>query len=416
MSKPERFSILLGVTGSIAAYKAAELIRQLRALRDPSAPERRIDVRVILTRHGAQFITTVTLQTLSGNAVYQELFQSAAQWDVQHVGLADNADLLLIAPASANILAKMANGLADDLLSTTVLACQAPALVAPAMNVHMWEHPATQANVRTLLARGVTMIGPAEGELACGYTGRGKMSPVEDIVETVGRHFLQDIPEPNACTLQGRTVLITAGPTREHLDPVRFLSNPSSGKMGYALAAVARVRGARVILVSGPVTLPAPEGVEFISVTSCAEMAQQVLASSSVADIIIGAAAPADFTPAHRSAQKVKKTGNEELLTLCPTTDILLEVGQRKEPGQIIVAFAAETEELEKSAREKMTRKHADMIVANDVSGSDAGFAVDTNRGLLLYADGRREELPLQRKEAMAAHILDAAAALLPAR
>ena len=238
MINAQRFSLLLGITGSIAAYKAADLIRQLRALRDPDNPERRIDVRVILTASGAEFITQVTLQTLSGFPVYQQLFQSNAQWDVQHVGLADNADLLLIAPASANIMAKMAHGLADDLLSTTALACQAPQLIAPAMNVHMWEAAATQQNLQSLQQRGVTVIGPQYGELACGYSGDGKMSSVEDIVQAVLPFFLQKSTRTSE-QLSGKTVLVTAGPTREYLDPVRFISNPSSGKMGYALAAAA---------------------------------------------------------------------------------------------------------------------------------------------------------------------------------
>lgn len=410
MTDAGRFSLLLGITGSIAAYKAADLIRQLRALRDPHNPARRIEVRVILTAHGAEFITPVTLQTLTGLPVYQELFQSSAQWDVQHVGLADSADLLLIAPATANIMAKMACGLADDLLSTTVLACQAPQLIAPAMNVHMWNAPATMENLRVLQERGVTVIGPQYGELACGYCGAGKMSSVEDIVAAVKPFFLQH----SLGKLIGKSVLITAGPTREYLDPVRYISNPSSGKMGYALAAAAQARGAQVILVSGPVALAPPVGVELLPVTSCEEMAQAVAKHREQADIIIGAAAPVDFRPQNCAAQKVKKSGETETLILQPTADIILEAGRHKKAHQLIIAFAAETENITANAREKLQRKSADIIVANDVSASDAGFAGDNNRAVLLFADGSSRELPLQSKHAMAAAILDAVEELLP--
>lgn len=408
----ERFTVVLGITGSIAAYKAADLIRKLRALRDPAAPARRVDVRVILTENGARFITPVTLQTLSGNAVAIDQFAAERHWDVEHVGLADDADLLLIAPATADIMARLAAGLGDDLLSTVALACTAPLLIAPAMNVHMWQHPATRANRELLAARGATFVGPVAGALACGYEGEGRFAPVEEIVDAVRPWFLG---APPAGALAGRTVLVTAGPTREYLDPVRYLSNPSSGKMGYALARAARAAGARVILVSGPVALPAPPGVELVSVTSTAEMAEAALAAAGAADLVIGAAAPCDFAPAARAAQKLKKSGKAgETLELAATPDILAEIGRRKRPGQVVVAFAAETERLAEHAAEKLARKCADLVVANDVTAPGAGFTGDTNRALLLYADGRRDELPLQSKEAMAARILAAAAALLP--
>lgn len=411
MSQQAYFTIVLGITGGIAAYKAADLIRRLRELRDPAHPERRVEVRVILTPHGAEFITPLTLQTLSGYPVAQGLFDATQQWDVQHVGLADDADLLLIAPATANCMAKLAGGLADDLLSSVALACSAPLLIAPAMNVHMWEHPATQANLRLLTARGVAFVGPAEGELACGYSGCGRMSSVADIVAAVQPYFLG---EQRICDLTGRKVVITAGPTREYLDPVRFLSNPSSGKMGYALARAARARGGEVTLVSGPVALPAPEGVRLIPVTSTAEMGAATLAAAADADLIIGAAAPADFTPAERAAQKIKKHGKtREVLELVTTMDILLELGKMKRPGQVMVEFAAESEHLEENATEKMLRKHADMIVANDITQPDTGFTTDTNRAILLFADGCREELPLQSKDAMAEAILDAVVGIM---
>jgi len=407
-SDPQRFTVVLGITGGIAAYKCANLVRKLRALRDPAHPERRINVRVILTRSGEQFITPVTLQTLSGNAVNQELFASAKEWDVEHVGLADDADVLLIAPATANVLAKMAHGLADDLLSTVALACTAPLLIAPTMNVHMWDHPATQANVRVLTERGAVFIGPDEGELACGYAGRGRMSSEEEIVRVVEGYFLGTAAQKVNGDLAGRKVVVTAGPTREYLDPVRYLSNPSSGKMGYALARAARERDAEVVLVSGPVELPAPPGVTLLPVTSCAEMAEATLREAQTADVVIAAAAPADFTPATFAAQKIKKEGREGMhVELVPTMDIIAEVGRRKHAGQITVAFAAETEHLETYAAKKLAAKCADLIVANDITAPGAGFGVDTNRAVLLFATGRREELPLQTKDAMAHRILD---------
>lgn len=409
MRDPNRMTVVLGVTGSIAAYKAAEVVRKLRALRDPARPALRVAVRAILTANGAQFITPVTLQTLTGGPVYQQQFTAAEDWDVEHVGLADDADVLLIAPATANCLAKLAHGMADDLLSSVALACTAPLLIAPAMNVHMWEHPATQANVRLLAERGARFIGPADGELACGYEGRGRLAPVEEIIAAVEPYL-----GGARADLAGVRVLITAGPTREYLDPVRFLSNPSTGKMGYALARAAQARGAAVTLVSGPVALCAPAGVTLVNVTTTAQMAAAVQQAAAEVDVIIGAAAPADFAPAAPSAQKLKKAGRAGLtVELAPTTDILAAAGRAKRPGQVLVAFAAETERLEEHAAAKLARKHADLIVANDVTAGDAGFAADTNRALLLYADGRRETLALQRKEAMAQRILDAVRGLL---
>jgi len=409
ITEPE-FTVVLGVTGSIAAYKAADLVRKLRALRDPAQPARQVAVRAVLTAAGAQFITPLTLQTLTGGPVYQHQFVSSEQWDVEHIGLADSADLLLVAPASADIIAKLARGLADDLLSTVALAVTAPLLIAPAMNVHMWEHPATRENVRILRERGAIFIGPDDGDLACGYTGRGRLADVEAIAAAVEEYFQHPrAGAPPACDLQGVKVVITAGPTREYLDPVRFISNPSTGKMGYALARAARARGAAVTLISGPVNLPAPDSVTLIPVTSTAEMAAAALQEAEDAQIIIGAAAPADFAPAATAPQKLKKAGRDKLdLELLPTTDILAELGKRKHPGQLLVSFAAETEKLEEHAAEKLARKNADLIVANPVTDSNAGFAADTNRAVLIYADGRKEELELQTKEAMAGRILDA--------
>ncbi|MHB0936038.1 MAG: bifunctional phosphopantothenoylcysteine decarboxylase/phosphopantothenate--cysteine ligase CoaBC [Armatimonadota bacterium] len=414
ITDPAQFTVVLGITGSIAAYKTADLVRKLRALRDPAHPERRVVVRAVLTANGAQFVTPLTLQTLTNGPVYQDQFAVPEKWDVEHVGLADSADLLLIAPATANILAKLARGLADDLLSTVALAVTAPLLIAPAMNVHMWEHPATQENVRILRERGAIFIGPGEGELACGYKGRGRMSDVEEIAAAVEAIWSASVPLARECDLQGVKIVITAGPTREYIDPVRFISNPSTGKMGYALARAARARGAVVTLVSGPVNLPAPEGVTVVNVTTNAEMAAATLQAADGAQVIIGAAAPADFTPAETAPQKLKKAGRDKLdIALLPATDILAALGKVKKPGQLIIAFAAETEKLEEHAAEKLARKNADLIVANPVTETDAGFAADTNRAVLIYADGRKEELELQSKATMAKRILDAVTGLL---
>lgn len=412
MRERGRFTVVLGITGSIAAYKSADLVRQLRALRCWRDPALTVEVRAVLTRNGAQFITPVTLQTLTGYPVYQELFAPPESWDVEHIGLADLADVLLIAPATANTLAKLAMGIADDALSSVALACTAPLLIAPAMNVHMWEHPATQANVRLLQQRGAQCIGPAAGALACGYEGRGRLAPVEEIVAAVDVLLQRCAGPPD---LAGRRVVITAGPTREYLDPVRFLSNPSTGKMGYALARAAHSRGAEVTLISGPVDLPAPAGVTVVPAVATADMAAATWQAAATADVVIGAAAPADFTPVERSAQKRKKADGAPALALQPTPDILAEVGRRKRPGQVVVAFAAETERLEEYAADKLQRKHADLIVANDVTRPGAGFAADTNHAVLRFADGRREELPLQAKDSLAHRILDAIVTLLPA-
>jgi len=406
------FTVVLGVTGSIAAYKAADLVRKLRALRDPARPERRVVVRAVLTAGGAQFITPLTLQTLAGGPVYLDQFALPERWDVEHVGLADSADLLLVAPASADVIAKFAHGIADDLLSTVALAVTAPLMIAPAMNVHMWDHPATRHNIGILRERGAIFIGPGEGELACGYTGRGRMAEVEEIAAAVEAIWSAGVPP--ARDLEGVKIVVTAGPTREYLDPVRFISNPSTGKMGYALARAACACGAEVTLISGPVNLPVPEGVTVVNVTTTAEMAAAALQAAEGARVIIGAAAPADFTPAETATQKLKKAGRDKLnIALLPTTDILAELGRRKKTGQLIVAFAAETEKLEEHAAEKLARKNADLIVANPVTAKDAGFAADTNRAVLIYADGRREELELQTKEAMAGRILDAVVAIV---
>ncbi len=323
-----------------------------------------------------------------------------------HISLAKWADAFVIAPATANCLAKLACGIADDLLSTTALAMTAPVLLAPAMNANMWRHPATQANLKTLLARGVRTVGPGTGHLACGDDDVGRMSEPAEIVEA-----LDALLNPRR-DFAGRRVLVTAGPTIERIDPVRYITNRSTGKMGYAIAEAARDRGGEVTLVSGPVSLAAPEGVKLVPVESSAQLCAAVLEHGEAADVVIQAAAPADFRPARVAEQKIKKTGEGMTLALENTTDIAAELGRRKRPGQVLVAFAAETEHMLENARGKLERKNADMVVANDVSRADAGFGVDTNAVTLITKD-TVDALPLMSKRDAADGILDGVARLM---
>ena len=388
--------IVLGVTGGIAAYKACDLVSRLK--------KRGAQVRVVLTAHACNFVPPLTFETLSGNPAYVDTFAPRAE--MEHIALAKWADLFVVAPATANAIAKFACGIADDLLSTTALAMTAPVLIAPAMNANMYRHPATRANLETLRARGVKTVGPESGHLACGDDDIGRMSEPEAIVEAI-----EAILNPKR-DLEGRRVLVTAGPTVERIDPVRYITNRSSGKMGYAIAEAARDRGAEVTLVSGPVALQAPAGVEVVCIESSAELCEAVLARGERADVVVQAAAPADFTPANVAGQKIKKTGAGMALELKNTTDIAAELGRRKHDGQVLVAFAAETNDLIENARAKLARKNADLVVANDVSRSDAGFGVDTNAVTLVTRDGERE-LPLMSKRGVADGILDCVAGLL---
>jgi phosphopantothenoylcysteine decarboxylase/phosphopantothenate--cysteine ligase len=390
--------VILGVTGGIAAYKAVELLRLL--------VKAGVEIHVVMTRSAQEFVTPLTFQTLSGNPVHTELFSLIQEQDIGHISLADRADLVLVAPATANLIGKVANGLADDLLTTTIMATRAKVLFAPAMNSNMWDNPIYQKNQERLETFGYHFIKPVYGDLACGWQGQGKLPDPQEIFNSaqalLGSH-----------ALEGKTVLVTAGPTREELDPVRFLSNYSSGKMGYAVACAARNRGAKVLLVSGPVSLPEPWGVETIQVVSAQEMYQAVMARAEQADLIIKAAAVADFRPVVRVGQKAKKGGSESMtIELQRNPDILAELGKRK-GSRILVGFAAETEELLKHAREKLESKNLDMIVANDVTQEGAGFNGDTNIVRFLTADGRLEELPKMTKEAVAEILLDRATALL---
>lgn len=389
--------IVLCVTGGIAAYKACDLTSRLK--------KRGAEVRVVLTAHACAFVPPLTFETLSGNPAYTDAFER--KFEIEHVALAKWADAVVVAPATANILAKMAAGIADELVSTTLLAATAPVLVAPAMNAAMWRNPATQANVNALAARGIRFVGPESGFLACGDADVGRMSEPEAIVSA-----LDQLLEPTKRDFEGKTVLVTAGPTVERIDPVRFITNRSTGKMGYAIAEAAAARGARVLLASGPVNLNPPKGVELISVESSKELCAAVLSHADEADIVIQAAAPADFTPETVADQKIKKTGGDLALRLVPTTDIARELGSRKRPGQILVAFAAETERLIENAKRKLEKKNADLVVANDVTRPGAGFGGNTNIVSLVTRDSA-EELPIMPKSGVADAILDRVARLM---
>lgn len=385
-------TIILGVTGSIAAYKAANLASLLK--------KQHADVHVILTKNGQQFITPVTFETLTGNKCLTDTFDRNFQFHVEHVELAKRADLALVAPASANTAAKLAHGLADDMLTTTLLACTCPKLIAPAMNTRMYENPVTQDNLNTLKNYGWTLIEPASGRLACGDEGKGKFPDEQEILEYV----LNEIARKK--DMEGLRVLVTAGPTMEALDPVRFLSNHSTGKMGYALAKVCRERGAQVTLVSGKTHLPSPVGVELVPVLSAQDMYEAVTQRAGTQDAIIMAAAVADYRPASVSDQKIKKGDDDLSLALARTQDILAALGANKPAGQILCGFAMETEDMIAHAREKLERKHLDLIAANNVKTRGAGFGTDTNVITLLTKDGETE-LSLMSKEEAAARIVD---------
>lgn len=388
--------IVLGVTGSIAAYKAAELLRAL--------VKKGAKVTCVLTRSAQHFVGALTFQTLSGRPVIRDLFEPALEPTsasrLEHVTLAEEADLLLVAPATANIIGKFAGGIADDFLSTFFLSARCPVLIAPAMDHQMLAHPCYQANVKRLEALGVHFVGPEQGELASGQVGKGRLAEISQILAAAERIWGQKRD------LQGKTVLISAGPTREFLDPIRFLSNPSSGRMGYALAASARARGARVILVSGPTTLPAPFGVKMELVQSAEEMRNAMLTHLEEADIIIKAAAVADYRPVRCSLSKIKKGPGRLTLELERTPDILQEIGSRK-GKRLVVGFAAETEDLVENAKRKLRRKNLDMIVANEIDQPEGGFGQEANQVKLIDREGRVEELPLLSKAELAEIILN---------
>ena len=397
--------ILLGVTGGVAAYKAVHVASRLT--------QAGATVDVVMTEAAVRFVAPLTFQAVTGRAVHTDLFAlppqqgpDASPGDLQiaHIGLAKSADLLIIAPATANTLARLAHGQADNLLTAIALATRAPLLIAPAMESDMWTHPATQANVATLVDRGATLVGPGAGHLASGEAGVGRMSEPEGILE------MARVVLARSGDWAGRRVVVSAGGTREALDPVRFLSNRSTGRMGYALAVAARDRGAEVTLVTAPTALPDPLAMEVVHVESAQEMREAILAAADGADVLAMAAAVADYRPLETSSHKIKKKDDGLVLELVRTADILAEVAQLRAGGRgpkVTVGFAAETRDLLDNARAKLERKRLDLIVANDVSATDAGFAVDTNRVTLLWADGRVEALPLMSKGDVAHVIWD---------
>lgn len=392
--------ILLGVTGGIAAYKSAELVRLFI--------KAGAEVKVVMTRHATEFITPLTLQTLSCNPVFLELFSLIKEHDIAHISLAEEADIVVIAPATANIIGKIAGGIADDLLTTVVMATRAPVLICPAMNTKMYENAIVQENMQRLSGYGYHIMTPGSGELACKAEGAGRLPELSDIIEEV-KNIL------TVKDLAGERILITAGPTREPFDPVRFITNYSSGKMGYALAASARRRGAAVTLVSGPSTLPVPCGVEFVPVSSAIEMRDAVMKHLPPATIVIKSAAVADFRPSTRASEKIKKKGESLTLTLERNPDILAEIGRKKE-GRILIGFAMESEDLVENARVKLESKNLDLIVANDLKQTGAGFQTDTNIVKILDREGRIEALPLMDKIEVAERILDRARQLRATR
>ena len=385
-------TVVLGVCGGIAAYKAVDVVSRLVKLG--------ATVHVIMTAAAVQFVAPLTFREISGQPVYTTMWEEPKLWNVEHIALARRADLFVIAPATANMIAKIANGIADDFLSTTVMATPAPVLLAPAMNTEMFQSAATQANLKTLESRGFKIMTPASGMLACGTEGIGRLPEPEAIVERITAHF--EVGK----SMRGLRLLITAGGTREAIDPVRYIGNRSSGKMGYAIAAVAAERGAEVTLVSGPVSLAVPAGVKRVSVESALEMREAVLAAFPATDVVIKAAAVADYRPEVVSEQKIKKNSANLTVALTKNPDILAELGKIK-TGQFLVGFAAETQELVANATEKLRRKNLDMLVANDVTLPGAGFESETNIVKLLSKDGRVEELPQMSKQSLAGLLLD---------
>ena len=390
MKKP---CVVLGVTGGIAVYKACELLRLLQ--------KRGIDVFVVMTQNACRFVAPLTFETLSGHPVAVDTFDRPQTWEVEHIALAKRADLFLLAPATANIMGKMACGIADDMLSTTVMATRAPVLVAPAMNTGMWENATVQQNVKTLRARGVEIVAPVSGHLACGDNGAGKLEDVAVIAE-------------RACELlfakkdmEGLRVMVTAGPSREALDPVRYISNRSSGKMGYAIAGRAAMRGAEVTLVSGPTALDTPKGVNRVDIRSARDMYDAVLSRAAQQDFIIKAAAVGDYRPAETADEKLKKGDGELNIRLARNPDILAALGADKRPGQLLCGFAMETQNLLDNAESKLRRKNCDMLVANSLRDKGAGFGTDTNIATLLFADGHREQPSIMSKADLADLILD---------
>lgn len=385
-------TVVLGVSGSIAAYKAANLASLLK--------KQHADVHVIMTENALQFITPVTFETLTGNKCLTDTFDRNFQFHVEHVELAKRADLLVVAPASANVMARLAHGMADDMLTTTALACRCPKLIAPAMNTRMYENPVTQDNMELLKKYGWQVIEPEVGHLACGDTGKGKFPEERLIVE----HILNEIAHKK--DMEGMHVLVTAGPTMEAIDPVRFISNHSTGKMGYAIARICRQRGAEVTLVTGRTNLPRPAGIDIVDIKSAQDMFEAVTYRSKEQDLIIKAAAVADYRPAVVAEEKVKKADGDMSIALERTQDILAYLGEHKQPGQVLCGFAMETENMVEHALGKLKKKNLDLIVANNVKVEGAGFGTDTNV-VTLITDEEIRELALMKKEKVAQQLVD---------
>jgi phosphopantothenoylcysteine decarboxylase/phosphopantothenate--cysteine ligase len=385
--------IAVGVCGGIGAYKSVEVVRGLQKLGH--------DVVAVMTRSARKFVGELTFEAITRHRVLKSQFEPGANADIEHIALASSIDLLIVAPATANILGKFANGIADDFLTSLYLATKAPVLVAPAMNTNMLEHAAVQRNLELLGARGTYFVEPGAGYLACGWIGKGRLAEPADIVGAAEKVLTPAGP------LRGKTVVVTAGPTREPIDPVRFVGNRSSGKMGYALATAARSRGANVVLISGPTELAPPVGVELIRVSTAAEMRDAVVPRSARADVVIMAAAVADYAPIVARQEKIHKTSDTLTLSLARTPDILTEISRQRAGGDrpLLVGFAAETIDVVASARRKQVEKRVDLVVANDVSRADAGFEVDTNEVTLVTSAGQ-ETLPLQSKSAIAFQIV----------
>ncbi len=386
--------VVLGVTGSIAAYKIAGLASALKKLH--------ADVEVIMTQNATQFINPITFETLTGNKCLVDTFDRNFSFSVEHIAIAKKADVFLVAPASANVIAKMAHGIADDMLTTTILACKCPKIISPAMNTGMFENEIVQDNLKILKKYGMQVVEPATGYLACGDTGAGKMPEPEVLLQYILREIAYEKD------LAGKRVLVTAGPTREAIDPVRFITNHSTGRMGYAIAKMAMLRGAEVTLVSGPVAIESPLFVDTIAVESAQEMYEAVMAHAKEADIIIKSAAVADYAPAQVSPEKIKKSEGDASIPLTRTKDILAALGEKKREDQFVCGFAMETEHLLENATAKREKKNVDMIVANSIRQEGAGFGVDTNVATFITKEGLRA-LPLMSKEALAMEILDEA-------
>ncbi|HET7578247.1 MAG TPA: bifunctional phosphopantothenoylcysteine decarboxylase/phosphopantothenate--cysteine ligase CoaBC [Bacillales bacterium] len=393
-------NILLCVTGGIAAFKAAALTSKLA--------QKGANVHVLMSENATKFVTPLTFQALSRNAVHTDIFNEIDPTGIAHIDLPDNADLVMVAPATANIIGKLAGGIADDMISTTILATKAPVWIAPAMNVNMYDHPAVQRNLKALAEDGYRLLEPGEGLLACGWIGKGRLAEPEDILDAVERHFAKRDNLP----LEGKKVLVTAGPTQEKVDPVRYFTNHSSGKMGYALAEEAAGLGAEVTLVSGPSDLEMPAGVQVIRVVTAAEMYDAVIQRFADVDIVLKAAAVSDYRPKTSYEHKMKKKDGKWMIEMERTKDILAELGNEKD-GQVLVGFAAESENIGEYAEQKLRKKNLDFVVANNISEAGSGFRGDTNKVAIFRRDGSKRELEMMSKREAAGAVLDEVRALL---